>query len=207
MNWLVIARFLSGGMAAAIIPLAFAWIGDAFSFATRQAVLARFLSAQFTGIVLGQAVGGFIGDVFGWRSVFLIVGAIHFIAGACMLIELKTNPGAQPVAAPAMTGWRTTVAAIGDLLASPWVRVMLGVVFLEAFAMYGAFAYIGATCIIASVWALASWAFCSPSTARAHSHTPSPPNTSFKISASADWCSRAARSWRSVMRCWRLRPT
>lgn len=144
MDWLIVARFFAGAMAAAIIPLAFAWIGDAFSFATRQAVLARFLSAQFTGIVLGQAVGGFIGDVFGWRSVFLIVGAIHFLAGACMLIELKTNPGAQPVAAPAVTGWRTTVAAIGDLFASPWVRVMLGVVFLEAFAMYGAFAYIGA---------------------------------------------------------------
>lgn len=144
MDWLVVARFLSGAMAAAIIPLAFAWIGDAFSFATRQAVLARFLSAQFTGIVLGQAVGGFIGDVFGWRSVFLIVGAIHFLAGACMLLELRLNPGAQPAAAPAMTGWRTTAAAIGDLFASPWVRAMLGIVFLEAFAMYGAFAYIGA---------------------------------------------------------------
>ena len=144
MNWLVVARFFSGAMAAAIIPLAFAWIGDAFSFATRQAVLARFLSAQFTGIVLGQAAGGFIGDAFGWHSVFLIVGAIHVLAGACMLLELRLNPGAQPVAAPAMTGWRATVAAIGDLLASPWVRVMLGVVFVEAFAMHGAFAYIGA---------------------------------------------------------------
>lgn len=144
MEWLVVARFLSGAMAAAIIPLAFAWIGDAFSFATRQAVLARFLSAQFTGIVLGQAAGGFIGDAFGWRSVFLIVGAIHFLAGACMLLELKLNPGAQPAAAPAMAGWRSTVAAIADLLASPWVRVMLGVVFVEAFAMHGAFAYIGA---------------------------------------------------------------
>jgi predicted MFS family arabinose efflux permease len=144
MQWLIVARFLAGAMAAAIIPLAFAWIGDAFSFATRQAVLARFLSAQFTGIVLGQAAGGFIGDAFGWRSVFLIVGAIHFLAGASMLLELRLNPGAQPLAAPAVTGWRATFAAIGDLLASPWVRVMLGVVFVEAFAMHGAFAYIGA---------------------------------------------------------------
>lgn len=144
MDWLIVARFLSGAVAAAIIPLAFAWIGDAFSFATRQAVLARFLSAQFTGIVIGQAAGGFIGDAFGWRSVFLIVGVIHFLAGACMLLELRWNPGAQPAAAPAMTGWRATIAAIGDLLASRWVRVMLGVVFVEAFAMHGAFAYIGA---------------------------------------------------------------
>jgi predicted MFS family arabinose efflux permease len=144
MNWLIVVRFFAGAMAAAIIPLAFAWIGDAFSFATRQAVLARFLSAQFTGIVLGQAAGGFIGDAFGWHSVFLIVGAIHFLAGACMLLELRLNPGSQPLAAPAMAGWRATFVAIGDLLASPWARVMLGVVFVEAFAMHGAFAYIGA---------------------------------------------------------------
>jgi predicted MFS family arabinose efflux permease len=43
-----------------------------------------------------------------------------------------------------MAGWRATFVAIGDLLASPWARVMLGVVFVEAFAMHGAFAYIGA---------------------------------------------------------------
>jgi predicted MFS family arabinose efflux permease len=141
---LTVARFLSGGTAAAIVPLAFAWIGDAFAFANRQAVLARFLSAQFSGIVLGQAVGGFAGDVFGWRWVFIAVGAIHFLAGVCMLVELRLNPGAQPAAAPALLGWRPTFAAIVALLGRRWVQLMLISVFLEAFAMYGAFAYVGA---------------------------------------------------------------
>jgi predicted MFS family arabinose efflux permease len=141
---LTMARFFAGGAAAAIIPLAFAWIGDAFPFHLRQAVLARFLSAQFTGIVLGQAAGGFIGDAFGWRSVFLIVGAIHAAAGVFMLLELRRNPGAQPAAAPAIIGWRATLAAMGGVLARPWARVMLVTVFLEAFAMHGAFAFIGA---------------------------------------------------------------
>ncbi len=144
MEALVAMRFLSGAMAAAIIPLAFAWIGDAFSFATRQPVLARFLSAQFTGIVLGQIAGGFLGDAFGWHSVFIIVGMIHILAGASMLLELRANPGAQPVAAPATSGWRSMLSDMRDLFASPWVRLMLAVVFIEAFAMFGAFAFIGA---------------------------------------------------------------
>lgn len=144
MDALVVARFFAGAASAAIIPLAFAWIGDAFAFADRQAVLARFLSAQFAGIVLGQAAGGFLGDLLGWHWVFVIVGAIHLAAGAAMLAELKLNPGAQPAAAPALLGWRPTLSAIASLLANPWVRVMLVTVFFEAFAMYGAFAFVGA---------------------------------------------------------------
>ncbi|HVY42699.1 MAG TPA: MFS transporter [Hyphomicrobiaceae bacterium] len=144
LDGLTLARFLSGGTAAAIIPLAFAWIGDAFPFAQRQAVLARFLSAQFTGIVLGQAAGGFIGDVLGWRAVFVIVGALHAVAGAMMLAELYLNPRAQPAAAPAIIGLRATFDAIRAVLARPWGKVMLVTVFVEAFAMYGAFAFIGA---------------------------------------------------------------
>jgi YNFM family putative membrane transporter len=144
LDGLTFARFLAGGAAAAIIPLAFAWIGDGFPYHLRQAVLARFLSAQFTGIVLGQAAGGFLGDAFGWRSVFLIVGAIHVTAGALMLIELRLNPNAQPASAPAIIGWRATLGAMRGVLIRPWARVMLGVVFVEAFAMHGAFAFIGA---------------------------------------------------------------
>ena len=41
-------------------------------------------------------------------------------------------------------GWRPTFAAIGALLANPWIRVLLITVFFEAFAMYGAFAFVGA---------------------------------------------------------------
>ena len=141
---LIVARFMAGDASAAIVPLAFAWIGDAFAFANRQAVLARFLSAQFSGIVLGQAAGGFLGEAFGWHVVLVIIGVIHAAAGAAMLIELRLNPHAQPAAAPALIGWRPTVAAIATLFGRPWVRVMLIAVFFEAFAMYGTFAYVGA---------------------------------------------------------------
>lgn len=141
---LAIARFAAGAMSSAVIPLAFAWIGDAIPFERRQAVLARFLTAQFTGIVLSQAAGGYIGAEFGWRTVFVVVGAFHLVAGIAMLTELKLDPKAQPASAPGANSFRAMLEGSRKILARPFVRVMLIAVFLEAFGMYGAFAYVGA---------------------------------------------------------------
>jgi predicted MFS family arabinose efflux permease len=144
LDGLIVARFIAGACAAAPIPLAFAWIGDVVPFERRQAVLARFLSAQISGIVLGQAAGGLLGDIFGWRTVFVIVGGCHALAGLVMLIELRLNPASQPpLAARRLSGGGIAAQMLG-LLARPWVRVMLASVAIEGFAFYGAFAYIGA---------------------------------------------------------------
>jgi predicted MFS family arabinose efflux permease len=131
-------------MSSAVIPLAFAWIGDAIPFERRQAVLARFLTAQFSGIVIAQAAGGYIGAEFGWRTVFVVVGAVHVIAALAMLIELRLNPGAQPKSAPGANSFSAMLTGARMILRRPFVRVMLIAVFLECFAMYGAFAYVGA---------------------------------------------------------------
>lgn len=141
---LTLARFAAGAISSAIIPLAFAWIGDAIAFERRQAVLARFLTAQFSGILLSQAAGGYIGAQFGWRTVFVVVGVVHLVAGIALLTELKLNPGAQPVGAPGANSFRATLEGSRKILARPFVRVVLVAVFLEAFAMYGAFSYVGA---------------------------------------------------------------
>lgn len=141
---LIVVRFIAGGFAASAIPLAFAWLGDAVPFERRQPVLARFLSAQMMGIVLGQAAGGMLGDLFGWRQVFLIIGALHCVAGFLMLAELRLNPGAQPPGAASRLGLASLAAGIVGILKRRWVRIQLIAVFVEAMAMYGAFAYVGA---------------------------------------------------------------
>lgn len=144
MNELILARFAAGAFAAAAIPLAFAWIGDAVPFERRQPVLARFLTAQMSGIILGQAAGGLLGDLYGWRSVFLIIGAVHVLAGAAMLIELWLNPRSQPPGAVTTLGFASVIGGTLTILRRPWVRVMLTAVFFEAMALYGALAYVGA---------------------------------------------------------------
>jgi MFS transporter, YNFM family, putative membrane transport protein len=144
LDMLTLARFGAGAFAAAAIPLAFAWIGDAVPFEGRQPVLARFLTAQMTGIILGQAAGGILGDLFGWRAVFMILSAVHVLAGLAMLAELKLNPGAQPPSAPASLGFASVLTSMVRILARPWSRILLFAVFAEALALYGAFAYVGA---------------------------------------------------------------
>lgn len=141
---LTVARLVAGAFAASAIPLAFAWIGDAVPFERRQAVLSRFLSAQLSGIVLGQAAGGALGDLLGWPAVYLLIGALHMLAGLAMLAELRANPGAQPPGAQTRHGLASVATGILRVIARPWVRVLLAAVFVEAFAMYGALAYIGA---------------------------------------------------------------
>jgi predicted MFS family arabinose efflux permease len=61
-----------------------------------------------------------------------------------MLIELRLNPAAQPQSAPGANSFAATLTGARMIMRRPFVRVMLIAVFLECFAMYGAFAYIGA---------------------------------------------------------------
>ena len=71
---LTAARFLSGVASAAIVPLGMAWIGDVVPYEQRQGVLAKFLTGQILGMIFGQAAGGLLGDLIGWRWVFLGLG-------------------------------------------------------------------------------------------------------------------------------------
>ena len=86
---LVLVRFLGGAGAAAVIPVAIAWIGDVVPYERRQPVLARFLSGQILGIVFGQAAGGLLGDLIGWRATLVVLGLVHVVAGLLLLGEMR----------------------------------------------------------------------------------------------------------------------
>jgi predicted MFS family arabinose efflux permease len=62
-----LGRLISGATAAAIVPLAMAWIGDHVPYEQRQATLARFLLGSISGLALGQLLGGIFADTVGWR--------------------------------------------------------------------------------------------------------------------------------------------
>jgi MFS family permease len=65
---LVVARFVAGATAAAVIPLSMAWIGDVVPYDQRQPVLARFLIGQISGMALGVWLGGFAAEHLDWRA-------------------------------------------------------------------------------------------------------------------------------------------
>lgn len=139
---LLVGRLLAGAGAAAVIPIAIAWIGDVVAYDQRQPVLARFLSGQIMGIVFGQAVGGILGDLVGWRGTMMLVGGLHVAAGTLLLIEMRRQP--QGAKGTGQARWGDAAISAMRVLQSPWVRIMLATVFIEGFAMFGAFAFVGA---------------------------------------------------------------
>jgi predicted MFS family arabinose efflux permease len=77
---LLIARSAMGGVAAAIIPLSMAWIGDQVAYDSRQQTLARLMSATVTGVMAGQWFGGFAAQYLGWRWAFGALSVLFALA-------------------------------------------------------------------------------------------------------------------------------
>jgi predicted MFS family arabinose efflux permease len=138
-----IARFAAGATAAAIVPLGMAFVGDHVPYRDRQAVLARFLTGTIFGLVGGQILGGLVGELVGWRAVFLLLGVLFLLVGLMLVVELRSSR----LPAPVLTGSISPAAVVrgyGLLFGRPWARIVLATVFVEGFLFYGAFTFIGA---------------------------------------------------------------
>ncbi len=134
-------RFVTGIGAAAIVPLALAWIGDNTPYEKRQATIGRFLGFILMGQILGPAVGGALAEFVSWRRVFDVMTAV-FLLVSTVLFTVDQRARRMAGAPVTSTGnvWRNYATVLGD----PWVRVVSLTVFLEGGLFYGAFAYSGA---------------------------------------------------------------
>ena len=136
-------RFAGGATAAAIVPLAMAFIGDHVDYEHRQTMLARMLSGTIMGVILGQILGGLIGEHFGWRAVFPMLGAVFLVIGMLLLRELRSDR-LPPPKLSASISVSALIGGYADLFRRPWARIIILVVFIEGFFFYGGFTYIGA---------------------------------------------------------------
>jgi MFS transporter, YNFM family, putative membrane transport protein len=135
---LELARLLTGSIAAAIIPLSMAWIGDTVPYAERQATLAKYLNGAILGSILGQAMGGALADTIGWRAAFVLLAAIFACAGWQLSAVLRHTPAA----APAPSEQTRVLARYAQIVSTPWARIVLLVVAIEGFFAFGALAFI-----------------------------------------------------------------
>ena len=143
LDTLILARFAAGATVGALIPLSMAWIGDVVAYQQRQALIARFLLGQILGTAFGQSVAGILAEHFGWRAIFVVLAALYLIVGALLLLELRRNPVTRRSAGDATVTILSGLARMAGLLALPWVRVVVGTVFLEGM-MIGSIAFIPA---------------------------------------------------------------
>jgi YNFM family putative membrane transporter len=138
---LVGARVLVALGAAAVIPLAMAWVGDTVAYELRQETLARVGLGTTMGLVSGQLVGGFVTDAFGWRWAFVFLTLLFGVV-ACLLFADWRRQQAAPVVAPdrAPEVRAGFVAQALGILTGRWSRVVLFVAFVEGAAGFGALA-------------------------------------------------------------------
>lgn len=144
LDTLILARFAAGATVGALIPLSMAWIGDVVAYHQRQALIARFLLGQILGTAFGQSVAGVLAEHFGWRAIFVVLAALYLIVGALLLLELRRNPITRRSAGDAKVTILSGLARMAGLLALPWVRIVVGTVFLEGMMMFGSIAFIPA---------------------------------------------------------------
>ena len=138
-SMLLLARAAAGAACAAIIPLAMAWIGDAVPYDRRQPVLARFLTGQILGMALGQLAGGVAADLDLWRLPFALLAAWFMLTAALLWRYRRIALAVAPLApSTGEAPWRT----MAYVLAQPWARVVLLIVFLEATVLFGPLAFL-----------------------------------------------------------------
>ena len=138
-----IARVLAGATAAALIPLSMAWIGDVVPYDRRQPILARFLIGQIVGLSAGVWLGGFAADHLSWRAPYFAIGGLFAVVSVALFAVNRRLPARARAMNPAGgSAVGRVVSEFASVMARPWARVILGMVFLEGMFLYGPFAFL-----------------------------------------------------------------
>lgn len=136
---LVAMRVAAGLVAGGVFPVAMALIGDLVPLHRRQVAIARLLGVALTANVLGASVAGVIGDLFGWRGVFLTLGL--FALGAATLAYFAFRKVELPPPQPFNRS--AVVANFRGIFADPRAKVCFASVFFEAIFIHGLFPFVG----------------------------------------------------------------
>ena len=139
---LFLLRFLTGVVAASIIPLSLGYIGDKFPYETRQVALGRFMSALMFGQIMSSSLGGIFGQYIGWSGIFLVFGVVALLVSIGLGREAKRFPEEQK--SDRRFG-KETLIPYRNLLTEPAARLVLIAVLIEGFFVFGGMAYLGAS--------------------------------------------------------------
>ncbi|MCX7297036.1 MAG: MFS transporter, partial [Hyphomicrobiales bacterium] len=134
---LMVARVVAGLAAGGVVPISFAIVGDLVPVAKRQVAMGRLLFAIMTGNLLGATLSGVVGDLAGWRAVFLSVGAF---GGIVLAVSIPAFRGITHT--PKTFDLSTVGPSYRTIFSNPLAKICFTAVFLEALFMYGMFPYI-----------------------------------------------------------------
>ncbi len=150
---LVAMRIAAGLVAGGLFPVALAMIGDLVPINQRQVAIGQMLAVGLTGNLLGASLSGVIGDLVGWRGVFVVLGTFSSIMTVTAFFAFRGSgtPQRGPFNLDAiLKGYRS-------VFADPRAKVCFSSVFLEGIFIQGQFPYI-ALMLLAAGEARASFA-------------------------------------------------
>lgn len=148
---LLVARVLMALGAAALIPLAMAWVGDNVPADQVQDMLTRTGLGSTLGIVGGQLVGGVLTDALGWRWAFGFMTVLFALVGSLMWRELAqqqtrarmvqlSSPRIGAAAAVTDTARSGFIRQALQIATGPWSRVVLLLAMIEGAVGFGVLA-------------------------------------------------------------------
>jgi len=115
---LLVARFVTGGIACGVFPTTLVYLADRFPFKVRQHAIANVLVFVALGTTAGTLGAGLTANLFSWRFFFLIPGTIALAvaiglrrAPESLLTRSSQNPLKQ-VATVVRHGWAVLVLAL-----------------------------------------------------------------------------------------------
>lgn len=143
---LVAMRVVAGMVAGGIFPVGIALVGDLVPVQERQVAIARLLAVGLTGNLLGATISGVLGDLFGWRGVFVIIGGAGVIIAAIAFFAFRNIQRPKP------KQFNLTAVADGfrGVFADPRAKVCFGSVFFEGIVIHGMFPYVALLLLLAT---------------------------------------------------------
>lgn len=142
--WLFLAaRFLQGLGVACIFPAVFSYVNHLFREDQRGMALGILMFVMTFGAASGGLLGGLMIDAFGWRSVYVVSGALALLGLIPLLLWVPESRGAPPAGRFDWTGALLLLVTIAALLSLPtwaanfgrdsavtWGIVVLGIISL-----------------------------------------------------------------------------
>jgi predicted MFS family arabinose efflux permease len=132
---MVFFRALTGAAAAALFPLALAFIGDTVPYTRRQAAIGGLMAAAGAAQAFSTGIGGIIAELLSWRTVFPLVGLL----GGVLTVALFGLAGREPRHSD-----QRRPARYRDVLVVPGLPRLLALVLVEGLLFTGGFSFIGA---------------------------------------------------------------
>ncbi len=133
---LLAARMGVGVGEAGGSPPAHSMISDMFEAKRRSTALAVYSAGLYLGILLGYTSGGYVGNLYGWRMTFLIVGVPGVLLALLLRFTVKEPPrglhDAGPDVAPPSIG--DTLKFVWKLKSFPYIAFACA---MSAFVSYG----------------------------------------------------------------------